>query len=289
VIIDCQDNGLGDVVLACWLLQSAWALGSQIQINPRSWSQIPSLFGIGHDAVTQKTRPHWTQTNSIGLLYEYTHGPGSSATRFELWAESLNFPKLKPIRPNYIEANSDGHWADEQWRRIDQKAGQPRIIIFPAAARSTRCWPTCYYIDLAEQLTRMGACVAVLGSKSSDIQGFNCSWWWGFSISKVAAFMKRSDLIIGNDSRPAHLGGTIGIRTVAICGPTDGRIVFGHDTNVLPVSLEPEAMKCTGCHFSPRLGFRDACRIGGCQALMRLTPEKVLSVVAGLLPAAKRK
>ena len=158
-----------------------------------------------------------------------------------------------------------------------------RIIIFPAAAWSTRCWPICYYIDLAEHLTKIGASVAIVGSKSSDVEGFDCSWWWGFSISKVAAFIRRSNLIIGNDSGPAHLGSTIEIKTVAICGPTDGRIVFGHDANVLPVSLEPEILKCTGCHFSPRIGFREACRIGGCQALMRLTPERVLSVVRSML------
>jgi ADP-heptose:LPS heptosyltransferase len=285
VIIDCQGNGLGDVVLACWLIESASVLGCKIRINPRSWSQIPPLLGISQDAVTQEAGPHWTETNSIGLQYEYEHGPGSSATRFELWAESLKLPKLEPIRPNYIETKSDGRWADEQWRRIDQKDRRPRITIFPAAAWSTRCWPISCYIDLAEDLTRLQACVAILGSKSSDVQGFNCSWWWGFSISKVAAFVKRSDLVISNDSGPAHLAGSIGIKTVAICGPTDGRIVFGHDSNVLPVSLEPEVMRCTGCHFSPRLGFRNACRIGGCQALMRLTPEKILSVVTGLLPA----
>jgi hypothetical protein len=95
--------------------------------------------------------------------------------------------------------------------------------------------------------------------------------------------VRRAHLVIAGDTGPAHLSGTVGTRTLAICGPTRGEIVFGHDRNVTPVALSREMLGCTGCHFSPTFGFREACRAGGCQALMRLAPHEVTAIAKDVL------
>jgi ADP-heptose:LPS heptosyltransferase len=166
---------------------------------------------------------------------------------------------------------------------VDSSDKLPRVAMFPGAAWRVRSWPIAYYIDLAENLKSTGIAVIGLGAKESDVQGFPGFWWWGLPISKVAAMIRRADLVVANDSGPAHLSGAIGVKTLAICGPTKGRLVFGHDENIFPVTLNSRALECTGCHFSPIFGFRDACRFGGCQALMRLVPDAVIPALRRLL------
>ena len=112
-----------------------------------------------------------------------------------------------------------------------------------------------------------------------------CRWWSGFSLGRVAAMAARATVAVANDSGPAHLASTVGTRTIAVCGPTDPALVFGHDRNVEPVTLDAQALACVGCHFSAGRGYRHACEVGGCQALMRLDPllveQRVRRALAG--------
>jgi ADP-heptose:LPS heptosyltransferase len=91
--------------------------------------------------------------------------------------------------------------------------------------------------------------------------------------------MSSVELVVGNDSGPAHLAGTLGTPTLALMGPTRAACVFGHIPEVTPlaVSLEPA---CAGCHFGRP--FRAACD-QGCQALYALTPAAVLKEVHKLV------
>lgn len=272
-LIDCQDNGIGDVVVACWIVDTARAAGRSVTLNPRGRADVATLLGIDGRHLTSRHGPNWTKTASLGLEYEYANAHDGERTRFNLWCESLGLPGRTPVRPAYVEDPEDGHWADDEWQRMRGAGTRLMVAMFPGATRSTRVWPRAYFIDLANDLAARGATVLGLGSDAAEIHGFPAHWWWGLPLARVAALVKRADLVIANDSGPAHLAGTIGVPTVAICGPTDGRIVYGHDPNVWPVALHPETLACTGCHFSRHHGYREACDVGGCQALMRLTPD----------------
>lgn len=284
MLIDCQDNGIGDIVLACWLLRSARAAGYFIRLNPRNRWEVPSLLGIEREHVTTEIGPNWSNSPALGLQYEYSEiAKGGANTRFHLWRKSLGLPHLNPVKPVYVESRKDGEWATEQWWNIAHSNESLRVALFPAAAWQVRAWPKAYFIDLACHLKDHHVAIVGLGAQISDIQGFPGHWWWGLPISKVAAMIRRADLVVANDSGPAHLGGAVGVRSIAICGPTRGNIVFGHDDNIVPISFDPHQLPCTGCHFSCTGGFRDACSFGGCQALMRLTPDHVINLVHALL------
>jgi len=89
-------------------------------------------------------------------------------------------------------------------------------------------------------------------------------------VARVAALMRRAALVVGNDSFPAHLAGTVGVPTLALLGPTKPTVFAHMDT----VECLTSAMDCTGCHF--QAPFRAACD-QGCMSLYQLLPDDVLS------------
>jgi ADP-heptose:LPS heptosyltransferase len=100
----------------------------------------------------------------------------------------------------------------------------------------------------------------------------------------VAAAMQRARLVIGNDSGPAHLAGTLQTRTLAIHGPTTARI-YNHIPEV--TSFIKISLGCSGCHCLPsedpsRLGWRASCDYG-CGELFRTFPEEVFDVATAML------
>jgi len=273
-VIDCQENGVGDVVVACWILHSAKAAGFAVHLNPRQNRSVALLLGVDQSQLTDESGQNWTYTPGIGTQYEYEKAPLSSLSRFDLWCASLDLPRLPPVRPNYVESPVDASWAESEWQRISSGMS-PRVVLFPLAAWPVRTWPRAYFLDLVSSLIASGASTVVLGRNKGEVQDFPGHWLWGYDLLKVSALVRRADLVVANDSGPAHLAGTIGVTTLAICGPTRGSLVFGHDSNVMTVSFDLRIMPCVGCHFSVNGGFRSACRLAGCQALMRLPPDDV--------------
>jgi hypothetical protein len=104
---------------------------------------------------------------------------------------------------------------------------------------------------------------------------------WGFDLNQIAALMSLAKIVVGNDSGPAHLAGTIGVPTIVTCGPTRSDCVFGHIPEIIPLTND-EPPLCAGCHFKPP--FRAACD-QGCQALYALKPHTVLGRVVSELAA----
>src|SRR5687768_1973675 len=70
-IIDVQHNGLGDVIVGCWMIKSAKLAGYHLMMNPRKWSMVPAMLGIGPEHITNAEGKNWTETAELGLRYEY--------------------------------------------------------------------------------------------------------------------------------------------------------------------------------------------------------------------------
>lgn len=286
-LLDIQDNGMGDVVLACWIVESALAQGLRVQVNPRRWPDLPKLLGMPAGAVTRRVGASFTGTPGLGLKFEYRTVAADLAegraprNRFALWAESLGLnapdrPALVPVRPRYCEDLSDRDWASEQWHKGDDAQIAPRILLFTDSARDLRRWPGARFAELARRLREDGWNVAAMAGKRAAVETLGCRYWYGFSMGRVAAMIAQADLVIAGDTGPAHLAGTIGTPTLALCGPTIGSVVFGHDPNVLPLHGQGASMPpCAPCHFSRARGYGESCSARGCGALGALTPLSV--------------
>lgn len=285
-LIDIQDNGIGDLVLACWIAVSADAHGLRVRINPRARTDVAKLFEIPSSCISDLTGPNWAQTPGLGHQYEYQvlARRANASSRFSVWCEALHLPPMTPVRPRYREVKEAGSWADMQWRKTGWQPGQPKLLIFPETAWSVRRWPLAYFVDVASASARLGFAVAVMATDAETVRPFNCWSWWGFPVSRVAAMIRRADLVLGNDSGPAHLAATIGVPTVVVAGPTRAELVFGQYDRVYPLKLSPDHLACVGCHFSRAQGYREACAFGGCQALMRLAPSTAVLQIERLRP-----
>lgn len=301
-LLDIRDNGMGDVVLACWIIESAAALGLPVQVNPRRWAALTPLLGMPAAAVTEQEGPHATRSPEIGLQYEYRAVGAALAagerprTRFALWCDSLGLSApgdapLRPVRPRYCESLADRAWACEQWQKVQERVspGAPRVLVFPDTARPMRRWPQEHFRGLARAMIAKGWAVGAMASRQDSAAALGSFYWYGFSIGRTAAMIAQADLVIAADTGPAHLAGTIGTTTLAICGPTIGHVVFGHDANVHPLHAPPQmAPACAPCHFSAERGYGRSCEAEGCRALSALDPAFVLEAAEQLLDHRER-
>lgn len=288
--MDFPTQGIGDIVLACWILNSIRDTASSVQLklNPRGYKVVPEILGIDAAFITDESGADFSETAGLGHLFEFeqvANGQPAGKSRFHHWCESLGLGIVEPRRPNYAGDAEALNWAREEWRGITDGQPKKRILIFPKTAWLVRQWPKAYFMDIVDILQKHGYAVAAMGSTSQDVDYMNCKWYYGFDLSRVSAMMALSDYVIGCDSGPAHLSGALGKHTLAICGPTQGSVVFGHDPCVETIALDPSVLDCVGCHFSPAKSYRSACGVGGCQALMRLSPEIVLQSVRKTLEA----
>jgi len=155
------------------------------------------------------------------------------------------------------------------------------VLLFPQTLWQSRAWPACYWVELAWRLKERN--VAALTLLANEDKQFTNTphFMWGFNLNQIAALMSLAKIVVGNDSGPAHLAGTIGVPTIVTCGPTRSACVFGHIPEVIPLTND-EPPLCAGCHF--KAPFRPACD-QGCQALYALKPHTVLGRVVSELAA----
>jgi len=290
VVMDIQDRGIGDVVLAAWLVASARAAGHRLSINPRSHADLALALGIPDTSLTRKVGPSWTKTDNLGLKFEYARlRDGDTRSRFALWAASLGLTDLTPVRP-VVRLPADAYdWAEAEWLASTTDGRPGRVAILPDVAWPVRQWPMAYFIDLAEIMEQRGNSVILIGGNKKSISRHDRRWYAGYDLVRTAAMLSLADLVIANDSGPAHLGGIVGTQTVSVCGPTKGHVVFAHDKNIHPISVSSDVLACVGCHFSEDKGYRQACRSGGCRALFLHPPENVVNEIErlGLLAATE--
>ncbi len=98
---------------------------------------------------------------------------------------------------------------------------------------------------------------------------------YGYDIEALISIILAADMVVANDSGPAHLAGTLGTKTFAVMGPTNPQMVFGYCPDVTCLRVAEGDLSCVGCHFKADRGFRAACD-QGCEALHILPVESVL-------------
>lgn len=104
----------------------------------------------------------------------------------------------------------------------------PFAILTPGAGWAAKQWPAARYGELARRLEELGLrtvvnygpgeerlmqeVVAVAGGAAIPLQS---------SISELIALTRKAALFVGGDTGPMHLAALLGIKTLALFGPTD--------------------------------------------------------------------
>jgi hypothetical protein len=257
--------GIGDMVSLAWIAEGTRESPDSISFYA-SGGNLRVLKLLCQDVAEHSDGE---RSIEVGKAYEQELEEGGLRLRLDYIRELLNLD-TPYLRPRVKLAPDDLAWA----RDIKQQSeADDLVLLFPQTLWESRAWPASYWVDLAWQLkARNAAPLVVLANEDKRFTN-TPRFIWGFDINKVAALMSLSALVIGNDSGPAHLSGTIGVTTIVACGPTRGSCVFGHIPEVISL-VNDDSPFCAGCHF--KAPFRAACD-QGCQALFALKPHRVLN------------
>src|SRR6266403_564659 len=262
-------HGLGDVVCFAWLGQGLIDAQSEVEFYAPGWqAEVLNLFRM--PLTDDPTGAVYTNQG-----YERAVA-GDSPLNYLQWIAHHLGIKEEPVRPQINP--------DPMGRPLGRKAGGD-VLIFPHGIWAPSIWPKNYFVELGLMLVKSGYKVRFV-MKERDYAFFmpfhcivNKSW------SFIASAIQASKLVIGNDSGPAHLAGTIGTRTISIHGPTQGDRIYGHIPEVMP--FEKKSLDCHGCHCMPP--FRASCDVG-CHQLYRTFPEEIFEVARVMLgePSVER-
>jgi len=261
-------RGVGDIVCFAWMGEGMMAAGQDVEFYAEDWrAELLRMFQMQvtdnpyGGALTQHGYEEAVaQKSPMNYLQWMTHHLGVTAT---------------PRRPrlNMIAM-------DREMGRRDSAD----VILFPYSYSPVRTWPKAYFVELGLILRKEGYTVKVVMEQRdyAFYMPFHCIV--GMSWNYIAAAVQSARLVIGNDSGPAHLSGTIGTPTIAVMGATSERI-YAHIPEV--VSYRKKSMPCAGCHcLLPN--FRASCDCG-CLELYRTLPEEVAEFAISKLKAQEEK
>ncbi len=275
---DCRSCGLGDVIVSLWIAQGAREVGHEVLYLPGQHDWVVRAFGFETGEIKADCS---FGGDSPAYKHELKMG-GQGPHRGHLW--QLELPtSIEPKRPQVDRWEECDEWAAEV-KAARTEGTKPFVLLFPACAYNTRTWPQQKWTRLAWELESQGIGTAALNSTEEGLTSMPF-YAYGYSIEAIISLMRVADLVIGNDSGPAHLAGTLGVPTIAIMGPTNPQMVFGYCPDVDCFHVSPEELPCVGCHFKADRGFKAACD-QGCEALQILPVHTVLEKVQMKLQSA---
>jgi hypothetical protein len=255
-------KGIGDIVCFAWLGEGMMKAGQYVEFYATDWrEELLRMFQmpITHDPTDGKLA-------KIG--YETAVKNGSPRNYVEWIADQLGID-APPIRPRLELIPMD--------REMGRKDSAD-VLIFPYSYSPARTWPKNFFVELGLLIQHYRFSVKFVTEQRdyAFFMPFHCIV--GKSWNYIAGAMQSARLVIGNDSGPAHLSGTIGIPTIAVQGATTERI-YAHIPDV--ICYRKKALPCAGCHCLPP-NYRASCECG-CLELYRTLPEDVLERALSIL------
>lgn len=134
------------------------------------------------------------------------------------------------------------------------------IIVSPGSRSQAKCWNRQNYNQLCSQLIKEGYGVILVGDvgdlsvcrylQDSSVEVLNlCA---KTSFGQLAALLKKSKLLVTNDSAVMHLASYLNVPVVAIFGPTDESKYGPWSENSIVVKKNVFCRPCkkANCHFS---------------------------------------
>ena len=159
----------------------------------------------------------------------------------------------------------------------------PLFALAPGSVWATKRWPK--FVELAETLSRRGRIVtigsaadgelaaaigAAVGPKAIDATG-------KLSLLASAELIRRSRVLVTNDSAPQHLASAMNTPTVAIFGPTVPAFGFGPLAERSAV-IGIDALACRPCDRHGPM----SCPLGHWKCMVDVAPADVMGAIEKL-------
>src|SRR6185503_5606756 len=140
---------------------------------------------------------------------------------------------LETIEPDFALLISEGRKreAHEFLRQHGIDKERPLVLLCPGSVNSrAKRWPSERYAALSDHFVESGASVALIGSPGEkEVSEKVCAQarhdpvilTGKTSVAEVTGLISVADLLVTNDTGPAHIGAAVGTPTIVIFGPTD--------------------------------------------------------------------
>jgi heptosyltransferase II len=139
---------------------------------------------------------------------------------------------VEPSGPDTAISVSDNQKRQARRLLMERKAtAKPLVLLCPGSVNSrAKRWPAERYAALADQFVETGATVALIGAPSElDVSQTVAALTrrpalvltGQTRVSEVIALISIADVLITNDTGPAHIGAAVGTPTLVIFGPTN--------------------------------------------------------------------
>lgn len=169
---------------------------------------------------------------------------------------------------------------------IEHDGLTPLIIVHPGSTAASRRYDPRNFAQVIRTLKEKGATIIVTGSRGEEeiveevvaLSGVPViSLLDALSLKEFAALLSVADLLISNNTGPAHLAAAVGTPVVDLYALTNPQHTpWGVPTRVLYVP--------TDCAFC----YKSVCREGHHDCLQKVTPERVVEASLELLEEGKR-
>jgi heptosyltransferase-2 len=200
-----------------------------------------------------------------------------------------------------VEGKNDPHLYPgvEESRKVDlflREAGiKPEAVIIaiaPGSVWATKRWPDYYFGEVVSELRKEGYQVVLVGGAEDAPLCEQIARMGGgagiapaagrFSFLESAELIRRSRILLTNDSAPLHLANAVGTPVAAIFGPTVPRFGFG-PTGAHDRVLEIDGLDCRPCGIHGGA----VCPIGTFPCMLTLRPGPVVEAVRSMLSVKK--
>jgi ADP-heptose:LPS heptosyltransferase len=133
---------------------------------------------------------------------------------------------------------------------------RPIVVLHLTSAWPVREWPIERWAELASKVT--ATIPAIIIQIGTDFAAYNrlfkarrisnaVDWVNKLSLLDLVALMEQANVFVGIDSGPLHIATAIGLRSVALFGPTDARLIIHPRAETTVLTAE---MGCIGCHHA---------------------------------------
>jgi heptosyltransferase-2 len=194
------------------------------------------------------------------------------------------------VAPELIVSKEELQWAHEFM--AEENIRKPIIWIHPGAGvpsrgiRDEKQWFPEKYAALITDLTQLEVGEFLIGGTKFErsiarrIQELLCvpirSMMGIFELRQYAALLSISQLLITNDTGTMHIGGAVGVPTVAIFGPTGSKGKLPMNSGCVAVQSRVPCSPCTNFAFK-------GCLFDEFECMKEISVDRVLSAIDSLI------
>lgn len=229
--------------------------------------------------------------SSLSFLYDikipYTNNIHEIERNLKL-LEPLGIVENEIIKPELFPGDEEINRIDKLFIENNISQGEKIIIIAPGTVWLTKRFPKEKFARLCDLLKSINLKIILIGGEEdknisnyiySNSKNKNIINVTGdLSISESAELIKRSSLLITNDSAPLHIANSAGTKVIAIYGatvPSFGFYPYGKNDIV----IETNGLSCRPCSIHGG----NKCPVGTFDCMMKISEENILKDVKTIL------